>query len=86
MGTTPTVWAFDLGKGSIGEAVRQGGQFLHKAMLLLPAAFGKNKTGEDEPRRFCLRNAFERGVFAWRTASLLIQETVCVANFVLIPI
>ena len=47
---------------------------------------GKNKTGEDEPHRLCLRNAFEHGVFAWRTASLLIQETVCVANFVLIPI
>ena len=29
MGNTYTVWAFDLGKGSIGEAVRQGGQFLH---------------------------------------------------------
>jgi len=24
-------WAFDLGKGSIGEAVRQGNKFLHKA-------------------------------------------------------
>jgi hypothetical protein len=28
-----TVWAFDLGKGSIGEAVRQGNRFLHKASL-----------------------------------------------------
>jgi hypothetical protein len=28
------VWAFDLGKGSIGEAVRQDNQFLHKASLL----------------------------------------------------
>jgi hypothetical protein len=32
------VWAFDLGKGSIG----------------------KNKTGEDCPRRLCLRNAFDQ--------------------------
>ena len=28
-----TVWAFDLGKGSIGEAVRRGNEFLHKASL-----------------------------------------------------
>jgi hypothetical protein len=27
------VWAFDLGKGSIGEAVRRGNEFLHKASL-----------------------------------------------------
>ncbi|MGP8200606.1 MAG: type II toxin-antitoxin system VapC family toxin [Limisphaerales bacterium] len=36
-----TIWAFDLGKGSIGEAVRQGTTFLHKAFLRGP---------EDEPR------------------------------------
>ena len=28
------VWAFDLGKGSIGEAVRAGNKFLHKASRL----------------------------------------------------
>ena len=33
------VWAFDLGKGSIGEAVRRGSEFLHKASLLIPAEF-----------------------------------------------
>ena len=33
------VWAFDLGKGSIGEAVRRGNEFLHKASLLIPAEF-----------------------------------------------
>ena len=27
--TNSRVWAFDLGKGSIGEAVRQGNKFLH---------------------------------------------------------
>ena len=31
------VWAFDLGKGSIGEAVRRGNEFLHKASLLILA-------------------------------------------------
>jgi CRISPR-associated endonuclease Csn1 len=35
------VWAFDLGKGSIGEAVRQGKDFLHKASLLIPAELGR---------------------------------------------
>ncbi len=29
-----TIWAFDLGKASIGEAVRRGTKFLHKASLL----------------------------------------------------
>src|ERR1017187_794800 len=36
-----TVWAFDLGKGSIGEAVRRGNEFLHKASLLIPAELGQ---------------------------------------------
>jgi hypothetical protein len=39
------VWAFDLGKGSIGEAVRRGNEFLHKASLLIPAEFWKIKMG-----------------------------------------
>jgi len=39
-----TVWAFDLGKGSIGEAVRRGTEFLHKASLLIPAEFAETKT------------------------------------------
>ncbi len=53
------VWAFDLGKGSISEAVRQGTQFLHKAPLLIPLELTENKAGEDCPRRLWLRNAFE---------------------------
>src|SRR5208337_4440974 len=35
------VWAFDLGKGSIGEAVRRGNKFLHKESLLIPAELGR---------------------------------------------
>jgi hypothetical protein len=31
-----TIWAFDLGKGSIGEAVRQGNSFPHRESLLIP--------------------------------------------------
>lgn len=41
MANTGTVWAFDLGKGSIGEAVRLGDKFLHKASLLIPAEHAK---------------------------------------------
>ena len=39
------VLAFDLGKGSIGEAVRQGTTFLHKTSLLIPAVAGEIKRG-----------------------------------------
>jgi hypothetical protein len=30
MTDTGTVWAFDLGKVSIGETVRQGGKYFHR--------------------------------------------------------
>jgi hypothetical protein len=30
-----TIWAFDLGKASIGKAVRSGTKFLHKAPVLI---------------------------------------------------
>ncbi|HEY9174509.1 MAG TPA: HNH endonuclease domain-containing protein [Verrucomicrobiae bacterium] len=36
MKTPGCVWSFDLGKGSIGEAVRNGNEFLHRASLLIP--------------------------------------------------
>jgi len=45
MKKTETVWAFDLGKGSIGEAVRQGPKFLHKASLRIPAGLLGKKEG-----------------------------------------
>jgi CRISPR-associated endonuclease Csn1 len=47
-----TVWAFDLGKGSIGEAVRQGNRFLHKESLLIPADFAETRTAATR-RRMC---------------------------------
>lgn len=62
------VWAFDLGKGSIGEAVRNGNVFLHKASLVparAPFHTQQNKTGEDCPRRLCLRNALVTFVTNW---------------------
>ena len=35
------IWAFDLGLGSIGEAVRQGNTFPHKESLLIPAELAR---------------------------------------------
>lgn len=52
-----TIWAFDLGKGSIGEAVRQGDRFLHKASLLIPAEFAETKTASGRRRMYRTRAA-----------------------------
>lgn len=38
------VWGFDIGKGSLGEAVRIGGDFKHIASVLLDPEFGEIKT------------------------------------------
>jgi CRISPR-associated endonuclease Csn1 len=51
------VWAFDLGKGSIGEAVRQGTKFLHKTSLLIPAEFAETKSARDRRRMKRTRDA-----------------------------
>ena len=45
-----TVWAFDLGIASIGEAVRKGNQFLHKASLLIPPEFASTKDAAQRRR------------------------------------
>ena len=45
MGENKTIWAFDLGTGSIGEALRDGTKFLHKADLRNSGSFGENKMG-----------------------------------------
>jgi hypothetical protein len=52
------VWAFDLGKGSLGEAVRRGNEFLHKASRLIPADFEKTKPARIALAGLDLRNAF----------------------------
>lgn len=51
------VWAFDIGKGSIGEAVRQGTIFLHKASLLIPTDFAETKTARGRRRMHRTREA-----------------------------
>src|ERR1700733_1031820 len=53
------VWAFDLGKGSIGEVVRQGTKFLHKASLLIPADFAETKTAAIRRRMWRTRQAHQ---------------------------
>jgi hypothetical protein len=50
-----TVWAFDLGKGSIGEAVRRGNEF--GASLLIPAEFAETKTAAGRRRMWRTRQA-----------------------------
>jgi hypothetical protein len=60
------VWAFDLGKGSIGEAVRQGTSFLHKASLLIPAEFAETKTAAGRRRMWRTRLAHGSSVFSPR--------------------
>jgi CRISPR-associated endonuclease Csn1 len=54
---TGLIWAFDLGKASIGEAVRQNGNFLHKASLLIPEKFAETKTAADRRRMSRTREA-----------------------------
>jgi len=51
------VWAFDLGKASIGEAVRAGTKFLHKESLLIPAEFAETKTTANKRRLMRTREA-----------------------------
>jgi hypothetical protein len=48
-------WAFDLGKDSIGEAVRRGNEFW--ASLLIPAEFAETKTAVGHHRMWCMRQA-----------------------------
>ena len=53
------VWAFDLGKGSIGEAVRMGTTFPRKASLLIPAEFAETKTAASRRRMHRTRLAHQ---------------------------
>ncbi|HVM50258.1 MAG TPA: HNH endonuclease domain-containing protein [Candidatus Acidoferrum sp.] len=74
LSTQETVWAFDLGKGSIGEAVRQGTRFLHKESLLIPADFAETKTAANRRRMWRTRLAHKaREAWldkVWRAAGL----------------
>jgi hypothetical protein len=52
-----TIWSFDLGKASIGEAVHdtETNNFLHKASLLIPAELASTKDAATR-RRMWRRN------------------------------
>jgi CRISPR-associated endonuclease Csn1 len=54
-----TIWSFDLGKASIGEAVRdtKTNEFLHKASLLIPAEFASTKDAAARRRAWRTRQA-----------------------------
>ena len=51
------VWGFDIGKGSLGEAVRIGGDFKHIASVLLDPEFGEIKTAALARRQVRTRKA-----------------------------
>jgi chorismate-pyruvate lyase len=50
-----TVRTFDLGRASIGEAVRRGNEFLHKASLLIPADLAETNTAAGRRRMWTKR-------------------------------
>lgn len=54
-----TIWSFDLGKASIGEAVRDVNDhsFPHKASLLLPVEFGETRSAASRRRMMRTREA-----------------------------
>lgn len=73
------VWAFDLGKGSIGEAVRIETDFKHVASLLIPAEFAETQTAASRRRMMRTRQAHKaREAWldeVWRAAGLeLLQK------------
>ncbi len=54
-----TIWSFDLGKASIGEAVRdpRTNEFLHVESLLIPAEFASTKAATTRRRMWRTRQA-----------------------------
>ena len=51
------VWGFDMGKGSLGEAVRIGNEFKHVESLIIDAEFGEIKTAAGLRRQWRTRKA-----------------------------
>lgn len=69
-----TVWAFDLGLASIGEAVRVDTEFKHVASLLIPAEFAETKSAAMRRRMMRTRLAHKAREewldTVWRAAGL----------------
>ncbi len=59
MPACPSIWSFDLGKASIGEAVRdiKSNRFVHKASLLIPFDFASTKEAAKRRRMERTRDA-----------------------------
>lgn len=57
MGTKEIVWGFDIGKGSLGEAVRIGNEFKHVQSLEIPPEFAETKTAAALRRAWRTRHA-----------------------------
>ena len=72
-----TIWSFDLGKASIGEAVRDTNtnEFLHKASLIIPAEFASTKEAAARRRMWRTRQA-HKAREAW------LDEVWCAAGLV----
>lgn len=62
------IWGFDIGKGSLGEAVLDGSEFKHVASLLLDADFGEIKTAAGLRRQMRTRKAHKAGKNGWKAA------------------
>ena len=57
MHTKETVWGFDIGKGSLGEAVRVGNEFKHVLSMEIDADFAEIKTAAATRRAWRTREA-----------------------------
>ncbi len=71
-----TIWSFDIGKAAVGEAVRcigddpsdpQPDEFLHKAVLRIPAEFASTRDARDR-RRLSSTRAAHKGREEWLDA------------------
>lgn len=73
MNRTTDIWAFDIGKGSLGEVVRRGLRFPHKASLIIPAEFAETRTA-------ALRRRFWRTRQAHRAREKWLAEVMAAAE------
>ena len=53
------IWGFDIGKGSLGEAVRIGSEIKHVQSLILYKDFGEIKTAAEIRRQYRTRKVFK---------------------------
>ena len=55
--TNEHIWGFDMGKGSLGEAVRIGNEFKHVQSLIIEPEFAETKTAAASRRQMRTRKA-----------------------------